>query len=107
MAGGGSEVLRTMASSPTDVTPVLQGVAERAVRLCDADDVRILVADGDVLVHAASSGPVRFGGETQPIPIDRRFVAGRAYGRIRAILDDRGRIIDQAGPATPMRSPTR
>jgi len=73
------EVLRTMASSPTDVAPVLQGVADRAARLCDADDVRILVADGNALVHTASSGPVRFGGEMQPVPIDRRFVAGRAY----------------------------
>src|SRR5712692_8080928 len=33
-----SEILRVIASSPTDVEPVLMTVAERAARLCDAND---------------------------------------------------------------------
>ncbi|MBI2255180.1 MAG: translation initiation factor IF-2 [Proteobacteria bacterium] len=30
------------------------------------------------------------------------FVAGAEWGRVRALLDDRGRTIDSAGPATPV-----
>ena len=33
-----SEILRVIASSPTDVQPVLDVVAENAARLCDAAD---------------------------------------------------------------------
>ena len=34
-----SEILRVIASSPTDIQPVLDVVAENAARLCDAVDV--------------------------------------------------------------------
>ena len=43
-----SEILEVIASSPTDVQPVLDVVAENAARLCDADDALILRLDGDV-----------------------------------------------------------
>ena len=33
-----SEILRVIASSPTDIQPVLDVVAENAARLCDAND---------------------------------------------------------------------
>ena len=36
-----SEILRVIASSPTDIQPVLDVVAENAARLCDADDAAI------------------------------------------------------------------
>ena len=35
-----SEILGVIASSPTDIQPVLDAVAESAVRLCDAEDAR-------------------------------------------------------------------
>jgi signal transduction histidine kinase len=72
------EVLRTLASSPADVKPVLQGVAERAARLCDADDARILVARDGTLHHEASFPAGGSGEVDDPIAIDRRFVTGRA-----------------------------
>jgi len=72
------EVLRTLASSPTDVTPVLRGVAERAARLCDADDARILVARDGMLHHEASFSPGGTGEVDESLAIDRRFVSGRA-----------------------------
>ena len=36
-----SEILGVIASSPTDIQPVLDVVAENAARLCDADDAQI------------------------------------------------------------------
>ena len=49
-----SEILGVIASSPTDIQPVLDAVAETAARLCDARDVLIDHVDGDVLEHVAS-----------------------------------------------------
>ena len=51
-----TEILRVIASSPTDIKPVLDVVAENAARLCEADDAQILRNDGDVLRRAASFG---------------------------------------------------
>ena len=72
-----SEILGVIASSPTDVQPVLNVVAERAARLCDSIDAQIFRMDGDVHTLAASFGPVpinQFG----DIPLDRGTVVGRA-----------------------------
>src|SRR5439155_1480990 len=49
-----SEILRVIASSPTDIQPVLDVVAKNAARLCDADDAQILRIEEDVLRRAAS-----------------------------------------------------
>ena len=42
-----SEILRVIASSPTDIQPVLDVVAENAARLCDAADAVISRVDGE------------------------------------------------------------
>ena len=44
-----SEILRVIASSPTDIQPVLDVVAENAARLCEASDANIYRMDGDWL----------------------------------------------------------
>ena len=44
-----SEILGVIASSPTDIQPVLDAVAENAARLCDAIDASIRRVDGDML----------------------------------------------------------
>ena len=44
-----SEILGVIASSPTDIQPVLDVVAESAARLCEADDASILRVDDDNL----------------------------------------------------------
>ena len=42
-----SEILGVIASSPTDIQPVFEVVAENAARLCDANDAQIIRVDGD------------------------------------------------------------
>ena len=48
-----AEILRVIASSPTDVQPVLDAVAERAARLCDTDFALVMRVDGDSLRRVA------------------------------------------------------
>ena len=70
-----SEILGVIASSPTDVQPVLDVVAETAARLCEANDAQIYRVDGDVLRHAASYGPLP---DLETRPITRGLAGGRA-----------------------------
>ena len=51
-----SEILGVIASSPTDIQPVLDVVAENAARLCDATDAVIHRIDGDKLRSVANYG---------------------------------------------------
>ena len=44
-----SEILGVIASSPTDIQPVLDAVAENAARLCGATDATICRVDGRCL----------------------------------------------------------
>ena len=48
-----SEILRVIASSPTDVQPVLDAVAERAARLCDTYFASVNLVEGDSLRRVA------------------------------------------------------
>jgi GAF domain-containing protein len=70
-----SEILGVIASSPTDIQPVLDVVAENAARLCEANDAQILRIEGDVLRRVASHGS-RPTAETRPLT--REVVPGRA-----------------------------
>ena len=74
-----SEILRVISDSPTDVQPVLDAVAARAARICDATDARIFLVDGQSLRHAAGFGDVPIVvklGET--MPLNRGTAVGRA-----------------------------
>jgi GAF domain-containing protein len=73
-----SEILGVIASSPTDIQPVLDVVAENAARLCDASDAVIYRADNDVFRPAASYGTVPVVEPNQPRSIDRGRIPGRA-----------------------------
>ena len=53
-----SEILGVIASSPTDLQPVLDAVAESAARLCDSSDSGIFRVDGDMLQQVAVYGPM-------------------------------------------------
>ncbi len=51
------EILRVISSSPTDLQPVLDAVAENAARVCGASDALIGRIDGDVFRLVAHYGP--------------------------------------------------
>ena len=68
-----SEILGVIASSPTDIQPVLNTVAETAARLCEAIDVMVLRVDGDVLHLVAHHGPIPAG----DVSLHRGTVGGR------------------------------
>jgi GAF domain-containing protein/anti-sigma regulatory factor (Ser/Thr protein kinase) len=70
-------ILRTIAASPTNVDPVLNAVAESAAKLCDAYDVVILLAEGDILTSRAHHGQIPFDVPTWRISPD--WVTGRAF----------------------------
>jgi GAF domain-containing protein/anti-sigma regulatory factor (Ser/Thr protein kinase) len=70
------EILSVIASSPTDIQPVLDAVAQSAARLCEAEDSVIYRVDGDVFQPAAICGPIPI--RSAPLPITRGSTAGRA-----------------------------
>ena len=53
-----SDILRMIASSPAELQLVLDAIAERAARLCDAEDAAIFRVDGNFLRLAAHFGPI-------------------------------------------------
>jgi signal transduction histidine kinase/HAMP domain-containing protein len=71
-----SQILGVIASSPTDVQPVLDAVAESAARLCEASDAQVFRVDGDHLVRVAGYGSIPF--VTNVPSISRMTPAGRA-----------------------------
>jgi signal transduction histidine kinase/putative methionine-R-sulfoxide reductase with GAF domain len=73
-----SEILGVIASSPTDIQPVLNAVAESAVRLCGAEDASIRLVDGNLLRLGAHYGEIPMTGAEQDRPINRLSVMGRA-----------------------------
>ena len=81
-----SEILRVIASSPTDLQPVLNSVAENAARVCGATDAVIFLIKNDVLWRAAVYGSLIMSiiGEAGP-PVDCSNVPGRAVIERRTI----------------------
>jgi two-component system, NtrC family, sensor kinase len=69
-----SEILGVIASSPTDIQPVLDTVAANAARLCEASDAVVFRIEGDVLQPVAIFGP----NPAVPNPITRGSTSGRA-----------------------------
>ena len=74
-----SDILRMIASSPSDLQSVLDTIAESAARLCSADDALVWRVSGNVLVLAAHFGPIpTVVTEGSGHVIDRDTPAGRA-----------------------------
>ncbi len=77
-----AEILRVISSSPTDVQPVLDVVAENAARVCGASDTIIHRVEGDHVRRVAHFGSLPPSRDEAPIPaaypITRESVLGRA-----------------------------
>jgi signal transduction histidine kinase len=92
-----SQVLGIIASSPTDLQPVLDALAERAARLCEASNAQIYRVDGNMLRLAACHGSLPATGE---IPVLRSSVLGRVFLDRRTIhIDDLAAQVETEFPA--------
>ncbi len=72
-----ADILKVIASSPTDVQPVLDVLAKAAVRFCGATDANIHMRDGNDVILAAHEGPLRVEMH-QRVPLNRETGFGAA-----------------------------
>ena len=109
-----SEILRVIASSPTEIQPVLDVVAENAARLCDANDSHIRLIDGTVLRLVASCGPILLPEEY--VAINRDRPAGRAVidrqtihvhdmAKVETEFPDSKALLERTGARTILATP--
>ena len=114
-----SEILRVISSSPTDVRPVFEAIAQSAARLCEASDAHIWRREGDRLRVVASHGGLaalpagarhrpplgRRPRRDRPAPGPRgRPLRGRRHGVHRLARDEGARLPDDPRhPASPRR----
>ena len=73
---GSANILSVIASSPTEVEPVLKAIVESACELCDAYDAVVLLKDGDDLRFSAHQGPIPV--KLEKLRINRNSVTGRS-----------------------------
>jgi GAF domain-containing protein len=73
---GSSNILKVIASSPTDVGPALQAIVESACEICNAYDSAVLLKIGDDLHYSAHHGPIPAG--QRSVAISREWVTGRS-----------------------------
>ena len=71
-----SQILGVIASSPTEIRPVLDVVAQNAARLCEATNAQIFRADGDVLRLVENYGDIPASEER---PASRSSFIGRVF----------------------------
>nr|WP_283844229.1 GAF domain-containing protein [Bradyrhizobium manausense] len=76
-----ANILKVIASSPTDVGPVLKAIVESACELCDAYDATLRLRTGDELAYSAHHGPIA------AFPNNWRISRGWTAGR--AVIDQR------------------
>jgi GAF domain-containing protein len=96
-----SEILRVISSSPTELQPVLDAVAENAARACGANDAHVYRVEGNMARRVAHYG-------TQPIlhasdarPLQRDTLVGRAIVEGRTIhIPDVVPLLDSEYPGS-------
>jgi GAF domain-containing protein/signal transduction histidine kinase len=73
---GSGNILKVIASSPTDVKPALKAIVESACELLEADDALVALKDGNDLVFKEQHGSIPVVWDR--IAISRDWAAGRA-----------------------------
>jgi GAF domain-containing protein len=81
-----AEILRVISSSPTDLQPVMDVVAESAARFCGAPDAAIFQLEGESLRLVATYGPATARGA---VPIGGTVAVGSRSVGARVIRDRR------------------
>jgi two-component system, NtrC family, sensor kinase len=90
-----ADILRVIASSPSDVQPVFEAIAESAARLCDAEFCNVFRFDGELIHFMHSYGYSRGAIEAlrhfYPMRPGRGSCAGRAIlnGKVEQVPDVR------------------
>jgi two-component system, NtrC family, sensor kinase len=77
-----NEILRVIASSPSDLQPVLDAVVRSPARLCETVDAAIFRVEGDGLRLVAHHGAI-----TPVVPVGMLGLAGRDSVNGRAVLE--------------------
>jgi two-component system, NtrC family, sensor kinase len=80
---GSANILRVIASSPSDVTPVLQAIVESACELCEAYDAIVVFEKEGELQMSAHHGPIPH--NRTRWPSDRSTTSGRAIADQRPV----------------------
>ncbi|HYU82811.1 MAG TPA: GAF domain-containing protein [Candidatus Polarisedimenticolia bacterium] len=94
-----SEILNVIASSPTEVQPVLDAIAENAARVCGASDAHIYRVDGEILREWGHKGPIDGLSPGETLPLSRDSLIGRC------IVDRRVIHIEDAAELDPAEYP--
>jgi two-component system, NtrC family, sensor kinase len=96
---GSANILNVIASSPTDVAPVLKAIVVSACELCDAYDAVVILKDGEELQLSAHHGPIPM--NRQRWANNRTSVSGRAMAdrrpvHVHDVLADEGLEFEMA-----------
>jgi GAF domain-containing protein len=83
-----SQVLRVMSTSPTQLQPVLDAIAESALTFCGAEDIVIRLIDGPDLIRVAHAGPVDVRAGDLRMPLTASTLAARAVAEGREVVVD-------------------
>jgi signal transduction histidine kinase len=93
-----AEILRVISSSPTDLQPVMDAVAENAARVCGATDATIRLIEDETMRVASHFGAIPLGA-AEVIPLDRDSHTGRAIIERRTIhIEDMGPVPETEFP---------
>ncbi|MFP4222676.1 MAG: translation initiation factor IF-2, partial [Phycisphaeraceae bacterium] len=102
--GGETEIIKTSAETGQGVTDLME-ILDYQAELLELKADYGGPAAGSVIESEMQTGRgavARVLVQRGQIKVGDFIVVGRAFGRVRDMTDDRGRAVEQAGPATPL-----
>jgi translation initiation factor IF-2 len=103
--GGDTPVVETSATTGKGIDELLEMIGIVAETYCDLTARPSRPASGTCLEALISEGRgavARVLVQDGTLHVGDVMVCGDGYGRVRAIFDDKGRAVDEAGPSTPV-----